>query len=88
MLLFDLFQEIDFGNSGGSNDGNEWVVGVKIATDMLEDAETEISCGPKGSYDFRSTLMDSYTKVLARQLMKRLRENWRSGVVDMALGKV
>jgi hypothetical protein len=50
----------------------------KISTDMLEDAETEIPCGLKGSYDFCSTLPDLYTKVLARQLMKQLRENWRS----------
>jgi hypothetical protein len=53
-------------------------VGAKISTDMLEDAETEIPCGLKGSYDFCSTLPDLYTKVLARQLMKQLRENWRS----------
>ena len=62
-------------------------VSAKIVTDMLEDAKTEIVCGLKGSYDFRSTLPDSYTKVLARQLMKQLRENWRSGEVDMALAK-
>ena len=42
---------------------------------MLDDAKTEIACGLKGSYDFRSTLLDSYTKVLARQPMKQLREN-------------
>ena len=50
-------------------------VGAKILTDMLEDAETEIAFGLKGSYNFRSTLLDSYTKVLARQLMKELQEN-------------
>ena len=42
---------------------------------MLEDAKTEITCGLKGSYDFRSTLPNSYTKVLARQPMKQVREN-------------
>ena len=62
-------------------------VGTTMATNMLEDAETEISCGPKGSYDFRSTLMDAYTKVLTWQLMKQLRENWQSDVSDMALAK-
>ena len=45
-------------------------VGAKIATDMLEDAKTEIACGLKGSYDFRSTLSDLNTKVLVRQPMK------------------
>ena len=54
---------------------------------MLEDAKTEIACGLKGSYDFSSTLSDSYTKVLTRQLLKQLRKNWRSGELDMALAK-
>jgi len=62
-------------------------VGAKIATEMVEDAEKEIACGLKGSANFKSALPDSYTKVLARQLMKQLRENWRSGDIDMALAK-
>jgi len=62
-------------------------IGSKIATEMLADAELEIACGLKGSVDFRSALPDSYTKVLGRQLMKQLRENWRSGDIDMALAK-
>ena len=56
-------------------------VGAKITTNMLDDAKTEIPCGLKGSYDFYSTLLDSYTKVLARQLVKQLQENWRSARV-------
>lgn len=62
-------------------------IGSKIATEMIEDAEKEIACGLKGSVDFKSALPDAYTKVLARQLMKQLRENWRSGDIDMALAK-
>ena len=62
-------------------------IASKIAEEMLEDAEKEISCGIKGSARFKSTLPDSYTKVLARQLMKQLRDNWRSGEIDMALAK-
>lgn len=41
----------------------------------------------QGSVNFKSTLPDAYTKVLARELMKQLRENWRSGDIDMALAK-
>ena len=41
-------------------------VGTKITTDMLEDAETESTCGLKG---LRGLLC---TKVLAWQLMKQL----------------
>jgi hypothetical protein len=50
-------------------------------------AKTEIACGLKGSYDFCSTLPDSYTKVLVRQPMKQLQENWPSGELDMVLAK-
>ena len=47
-------------------------VGAKIAIDMLDGAKTEIACGLKGSYNFRSTLPGSYTKVLVWQPMKQL----------------
>ena len=43
---------------------------AKIATDMLEDAKTEIACGLKGSYNFRSMLPGLYTKVMVQSLMK------------------
>lgn len=62
-------------------------IGAKIATEMMEDAEKELACGLKGSVNFKSALPDAYTKVLARDLMKQLRENWRSGEIDMALAK-
>ena len=44
--------------------------GANIATDILEDAKTEIAYNLNGSYDFYSTLLDSYTKVLTLKLMK------------------
>merc|ERR1711966_438391 len=49
----------------------------QIATEMLEDAETELACGLKGSADFRSALPDGYTKLLAIKLTKQLREKTR-----------
>lgn len=62
-------------------------IGAKIATEMVEDAETEIACGLTGSVNFRSTLPDTYTKFVGRKLMKQLRDNWRAGDIDMALAK-
>jgi len=62
-------------------------ISAKIAAEMLEDAEKELACGLKGSVNFKSTLPDAYTKVLGRSLMKQLRENWRSGDIDMTLAK-
>jgi hypothetical protein len=46
-----------------------------------------VFCLFQGSAKFKSTLPDAYTKVVARQLMKQLRENWRKGDIDMALAK-
>jgi len=63
------------------------LIGSKIATEMLKDAETELACGLKGPADFRSTLPDAYTKLLARELTKQLRENWRTGEIEMELAK-
>jgi len=62
-------------------------VGAKIAEEMLADAEFEITCGLKGSVNFKSAVPDAYSKVLGRKLMKQLRENWRSGDIDMDLAK-
>lgn len=62
-------------------------IGSKIATEMVEDAQKEIACGRKGSVNFKSTLPDTYTKFLGRELMKQLRDNWRNGDIDMALAK-
>ena len=53
----------------------------------MEDTEEEITCGLKGSVNFRSALPDSYIQLFTRQLTKQLRENWRSSDIDMALVK-
>mmetsp|Transcript_2993 Transcript_2993/g.4268 ORF Transcript_2993/g.4268 Transcript_2993/m.4268 type:complete len:731 (-) Transcript_2993:96-2288(-) len=58
-----------------------------IATEMYVDVERELTEGIKGSADLKSVLPDTYTKVLSRELMKQLRENWRSGDIDMKLAK-
>lgn len=63
------------------------VLASTIANEMLEDVDRELAMGLKGSADFNSDLPDSYTKVLARALMKQLRENWRSGDINMAVAK-
>ena len=62
-------------------------IASKIATEMVEDATTELACGIKGIANYKSTLPDTYTKFLGRELMKQLRENWRNGDIDMALAK-
>ena len=61
--------------------------GARITVKMMGNAEKEIACGLKGSVNFRTTLPNSYTKFLARQLMKQLQENWRSVDIEMTLAK-
>mmetsp|Transcript_8634 Transcript_8634/g.13010 ORF Transcript_8634/g.13010 Transcript_8634/m.13010 type:complete len:720 (+) Transcript_8634:201-2360(+) len=62
-------------------------IASKIASEMVDDATFELACGVKGLAKFKSTTPDTYTRFLARELMKQLRENWRSGDIDMALAK-
>lgn len=62
-------------------------IASKIASEMVDDATFELACGVKGLAKFKSTSPDTYTRFLARELMKQLRENWRSGDIDMALAK-
>jgi len=61
--------------------------GSKIAAEMMADLEKELASKNKLSPSATALLPDSYTKVLARNLMKQLRENWRSGEIDMAKAK-
>eukprot|EP00559_Dactyliosolen_fragilissimus_P002968 CAMPEP_0184861704 /NCGR_PEP_ID=MMETSP0580-20130426/6323_1 /TAXON_ID=1118495 /ORGANISM="Dactyliosolen fragilissimus" /LENGTH=677 /DNA_ID=CAMNT_0027359291 /DNA_START=408 /DNA_END=2441 /DNA_ORIENTATION=- len=59
-----------------------------IANEMLTDVQEELmNGGVKGSADYLSVIPDKYTKVLARNVMKQLRENWRSGDINMAVAK-
>jgi len=62
-------------------------IGSKICTDMVADIERELAVGLKGSADLKSVIPDIYTKTLCRSLMKQLRDNWRSGEIDMAVAK-
>lgn len=61
----------------------------KVAADMLADVEREFDeTNAEGSTSqFRSALPDTYTKLLARNVMKQLRENWRAGDIDMGEAK-
>jgi len=62
-------------------------IASKIASEMVQDATFELACGIKGLAKYKSTLPDTYTKFLGRELMKQLRDNWRNGDIDMALAK-
>jgi len=61
--------------------------GSTIAKEMMEDVQKELTMGFKGSAELVSVIPDSYTKVLARSLMKQLRENWRADDINIDVAK-
>lgn len=63
------------------------ITGSKIASEMMADIDRELAIGFKGDADLKSVMPDTYTKTLVRNLMKQLRENWRSGEINMAVAK-
>lgn len=71
---------------GGKGSLESTMLGSKIATEMMSDVETMLETGVVAN-TYTSVLPDAYTKSLARQLMKQLRENWRSGDIDIKVAK-
>mmetsp|Transcript_13739 Transcript_13739/g.20310 ORF Transcript_13739/g.20310 Transcript_13739/m.20310 type:complete len:229 (-) Transcript_13739:1020-1706(-) len=63
------------------------VTGSKIAVEMLAAVNQELRDGLVGSAEYKSALPDTYTKYLARELMKQLRDNWRAGDINMQVAK-
>ena len=70
----------------GSIEGSQR--GSLMAAEMMQDVDNELIEGLKGQTDYASVIPDKYTKVLARKLIKQLRENWRAGDIDMKVAKV
>ena len=62
-------------------------IGSRIAASMMNDVLDEMKNGVQGNKDFYSSLPDTYSKKLALNLMKQLRENWRAGDIDMREAK-
>lgn len=62
--------------------------GSLIAAEMMSDVQKEMMEGLKGPTDYASVIPDKYSKVLARKIIKQLRENWRAGKIDMQTAKV
>jgi len=58
-----------------------------IAREMMVDVAKEMVAGLNGPAEYNSVIPDLYTKTLARNLMKQLRDNWRAGDIDMAVAK-
>jgi hypothetical protein len=72
---------------GGESSLEATMLASKIAAEMMKDVEAQVEGGPTEGNVYTSVLPDTYTKSLARQLMKQLRENWRSGDIDMKVAK-
>lgn len=61
--------------------------GSTFAEEMMKDVGIELVQGFQGSANYNSVIPDKYTKVLSRNLMKQLRQNWRDGEINMAVAK-
>ena len=61
--------------------------GSTVVTEMMTDVKKELSEGFKGKSEYASVMPDKYTKVLTRNLMKQLRENWRSEEINIQVAK-
>lgn len=62
--------------------------GSLIAAEMMADIQKELMLDIKGQAHYDSVIPDKYTKVVARKVIKQLRENWRAGEIDMAAAKI
>jgi hypothetical protein len=62
------------------------MLGSKIASEMLLDVDRQLEEGVKGNV-YTTVFPDVYTKTLARQLMKNLRDHWRNNEIDMRVAK-
>jgi hypothetical protein len=63
------------------------ILGSKIAGEMMEDVSRQVQEGTTDDSVYTTVLPDQYSKGLARQLMKQLRENWRKGDINMQVAK-
>jgi len=61
--------------------------GSAVAAEMMADVQKELTEGFKGNSEYTSVMPDKYTQVLARSLMKQLRENWRADEINMQVAK-
>jgi Pentatricopeptide repeat domain len=62
------------------------MLGSKIASEMLIDVGRQLAEGVKDDI-YTTVFPDVYTKSVARQLMKQLRENWRNNEIDIRVAK-
>lgn len=58
-----------------------------VAAEMMAAVDQEIVLGLKGNPNLKSVVPDTYSKKLAREVMKQLRQNWRDGDIDMRVAK-
>lgn len=61
--------------------------GSAVAAEMMDDVAKELTDGFKGNSEYTSVMPDKYTQVLARSLMKQLRENWRADEINIQVAK-
>jgi len=54
----------------------------KIAVEMLEDVDAQLQESEETLDEYTDVVPNSVTKLMARDLMKQLKENWKAGQID------
>ena len=59
----------------------------KLASEMVADIEKQVESGVVDSDEYTNIIPNFYTRTLARQAMKQLKENWDAGLIDKQVAK-
>merc|ERR1712138_139310 len=59
----------------------------KLASEMVADIEKQVESGGVDSDEYTNIIPNFYTRTLARQAMKQLKENWDAGLIDKQVAK-
>jgi pentatricopeptide repeat protein len=59
----------------------------QLAAEMVADIQEQVDSGILERDEYTNITPDFYTRTLARQLMKQLKANWESGLIDKKVAK-
>jgi len=59
----------------------------QLAAEMVADIQEQVDSGILERDEYTNIIPDFYTRTLARQLMKQLKANWESGLIDKKVAK-
>merc|ERR1711966_470694 len=58
-----------------------------LASEMVADIEKQVESGVIDRDEYTNIIPNFYTRTLARQVMKQLKDNWEAGLIDKQVAK-